>query len=459
MKNASGIFYLIGTTILLIVTNTIVSLLQTSKSEGSYNVSISAYEIIEAATLLLANVKDAEAQHSSYLITREPAVLEQYKFAEYEVDESYRKLYSLLNNFSLWHRNLIRLDELINLKRTLVRKTLKPEYNNKPDSERENEIKLIKTTETQIRDLVNHITSTEKRNLHAGHKQIETLTRRVQVFTVVSNWILLIIVISALVNIIRGRDEIQKLFSEVESKNKLLEAQKNELQNLSKDLIKQNSELERFAYSASHDMRAPGVNLLALLQLYDETEDASEKEYLISTIKEVADNLMVKLDDMIDLLRNKHESSTIIEKLSFMQIYSTVEKNLTADIKRTNAKLNFDFSEVPYITYPRVFLESIIQNLLSNALKYRHPDRTPQIAIKTYLLEEKTFLEVTDNGLGIDLKQHGSSVFGIYKTFHNLKDSKGVGLYITKAQIIAMGGSIEVISKPDVGSTFKVCFG
>lgn len=459
MKNAQSIFYLIGTTILLIVINTIFFLFQTSKNEKNHSQSMTTYETIETATSLLDNLEDAESHYQNFVISHDSTLLTQYNIAEHRLDESYIKLYSLLNNIPFQQKNLSRLNELINLKRIQTNKTLRPDYKLKSSAQKNQDVSLIRKAETQIREIIHNITSTEKTNLNASNKVIEKLTRRIQIFTVISNWILLIIVISALVNILNGRDEIEKLFSEVESKNNLLEVQKNNLQKLSQDLIKQNSELERFAYVASHDLRSPGVNLISLLHLYDEAEEASEKEYLINIMKEVADNLIVKLDDLIDLLKNKHETINIREKLTFMQIYATVEKNLTADIKKSKAKLNFDFSEVPYLTYPRSFLESIMQNLLSNALKYHHPDRTPQISVRTYKLNEKTYLEIKDNGIGIDLKEHGSDIFGIYKTFHQLKDSKGVGLYITKAQIIAMGGSIEVTSKPNVGSTFTVCFG
>lgn len=67
-------------------------------------------------------------------------------------------------------------------------------------------------------------------------------------------------------------------------------------------------------------------------------------------------------------------------------------------------------------------------------------------------------MNVSDNGVGIDMERYGSSIFGLYKTFHGHEDSRGVGLYITKNQIETMGGKIEVESKPNVGSTFKVYF-
>ena len=64
---------------------------------------------------------------------------------------------------------------------------------------------------------------------------------------------------------------------------------------------------------------------------------------------------------------------------------------------------------------------------------------------------------VSDNGLGIDMEKHGADLFGLYKTFHNNRNSKGVGLYITRAQVLSLGGRIEVSSTPGKGSPFTVC--
>ncbi|WP_264527412.1 ATP-binding protein [Flavobacterium sp. N2550] len=71
---------------------------------------------------------------------------------------------------------------------------------------------------------------------------------------------------------------------------------------------------------------------------------------------------------------------------------------------------------------------------------------------------KKTVLEISDNGIGIDLKKYGDKLFGMYKTFHENPDSKGIGLFITKNQIDAMGGYVTVESEPNVGTTFKIYF-
>jgi len=457
MKNSRGIFYFIGTTVILIVVNTIFFLFQTSKNEKNHASSMNTYETIETATLLLNDLKDAEISQRGYLLTNDPAYLAPYENADQQIDENYIKLYSLLNNSPEQQRNLDRLNELIVVKRNEIKQTLA--NHNKGLNNRtlaDNKGNSGKFSMDQIRELLDVITGIEKENLGKSNKEIEKLTKNIQVFTVISNWVLLIIVISALINILQSRDKIKALFDEVEDKNDLLESQKIELQNLSQDLIKQNAELERFAYVASHDLRSPSVNLISLLQLHDEAKDETERANLINIMKDVSDNLVVKLDDLIAILKSKHEAYAIHEKLVFKDIFTKVEKNLTADIKKTKARINYDFSEAPDINYPKSYLESILQNLLSNAIKYRDPERIPEISLKTYYRKDRIILEVKDNGLGIDLKQYSNDIFGIYKTFHQNKDSKGVGLYITKAQVVAMGGNIDLISKPNVGTTFIV---
>ena len=104
------------------------------------------------------------------------------------------------------------------------------------------------------------------------------------------------------------------------------------------------------------------------------------------------------------------------------------------------------------------FLESIMLNLTTNAIKYS--DENKKVSIEYFITDEPDFtvLNVKDNGLGIDLERYKDDVFGLYKTFHRKENSNGIGLYITKNQIESMNGKIEVESKVNEGSTFKVYF-
>ena len=104
------------------------------------------------------------------------------------------------------------------------------------------------------------------------------------------------------------------------------------------------------------------------------------------------------------------------------------------------------------------YLESIILNLMTNAVKYRSLDREPKIAISAKKQDGYLVLSISDNGLGIDLERYGDKLFGMYKTFHDNKDARGLGLYIIKNQIEAMDGNITVTSEVGKGSTFKVSF-
>ncbi|MDB5111030.1 MAG: domain/sensory box/EAL domain protein, partial [Mucilaginibacter sp.] len=104
------------------------------------------------------------------------------------------------------------------------------------------------------------------------------------------------------------------------------------------------------------------------------------------------------------------------------------------------------------------YMESIIFNLLSNAIKYRSLVRKPEVTISYFNMPRGKYgFVVTDNGIGIDLKKYGDQLFGMYKTFNGNHDAKGMGLFITKNQVESFGGSIEVISEVDKGTTFRVC--
>ena len=97
-------------------------------------------------------------------------------------------------------------------------------------------------------------------------------------------------------------------------------------------------------------------------------------------------------------------------------------------------------------------------NFFTNALKYKSPERTPLITINTEIKDEFVQVKIEDNGLGIDLKTYGEKLFGMYKTFHDTKDARGFGLFLTKNQIEAMNGKITIQSKVNKGTTFKVYF-
>jgi signal transduction histidine kinase len=101
-------------------------------------------------------------------------------------------------------------------------------------------------------------------------------------------------------------------------------------------------------------------------------------------------------------------------------------------------------------------MDSILMNLISNAIKYRHPDRAPRISIRTTRVDGEVCLSVRDNGLGMDLDSYGDKLFTLYGRFHSHVDGKGLGLYLVRTHVQAMGGRIEVESEPGKGTAFSV---
>src|SRR5206468_2921750 len=99
------------------------------------------------------------------------------------------------------------------------------------------------------------------------------------------------------------------------------------------------------------------------------------------------------------------------------------------------------------------YMDSILLNVLSNAVKYRRADQPLVVELKTEVKNNELQLTIKDNGRGINLEQHKNNIFGLYKTFHGNQDAKGVGLFITKWQIEAMSGKIEVTSEENKGTS------
>jgi signal transduction histidine kinase len=131
---------------------------------------------------------------------------------------------------------------------------------------------------------------------------------------------------------------------------------------------------------------------------------------------------------------------------------------LSSFLRHHNAKIINQVSDETYVKVVPAYLDSILMNFITNAVKFRDPKREPEIRISTSVNEDYTILRIADNGLGIDLKKHGSKLFGMYKTFHENAEARGIGLYITKNQVEAMEGKITTTSKVGKGTTFNIHF-
>jgi signal transduction histidine kinase len=164
---------------------------------------------------------------------------------------------------------------------------------------------------------------------------------------------------------------------------------------------------------------------------------------------------MVNLNNVINI----QTSIDVVTEPLNLRDYIGRTLNVLSD--QINVKSVVICNDVPadiIVNYNPAYLESILLNFIFNAIRYSHPERRPLISLKSYRENDQVVLEVSDNGIGIDLDKFGDQLFGMYKTFTENPDSKGLGLFISKNQIDAMNGMVTVQSVLNEGTTFKIYF-
>jgi signal transduction histidine kinase len=238
-----------------------------------------------------------------------------------------------------------------------------------------------------------------------------------------------------------------------------ISSQKEKEQNLIEtlDLVNnQKNKLLNFAYIVSHNLKSHAGNLGTLLKLNE--SGMFEQEEFLSYIKTVSNELSSTIDNLSELIKVQNNQNINKEQLNLKVYLKKVFNILMEDIHRLKVNI---IDLVPLdqtIFFNPAYLESILLNLTSNAIKYSSPERDPKITYSIESVDNFIVLKIEDNGLGIDLERFREHLFGLYKTFHTNKDSSGIGLHITKNQIDAMNGKIEVESVVNKGSVFKVFF-
>lgn len=230
-----------------------------------------------------------------------------------------------------------------------------------------------------------------------------------------------------------------------------------ELQRTNQELIEHNNQMEQFAFIAAHNLRAPLVRVLGLANLIQMGESEEDKRTALEKLISSTHDLDQVVKDLNAILNIKRHTGNFTE-VDLNESLTRTKRILEKEIDDTGTKMMHNFSEADKVYAIAPYVESILYNLISNSIKYRDPERTPYIAIKTTHEQEFVCLAVMDNGLGIDLHKYKQNIFSLYKRFHLHVEGKGLGLYLVKTQIEALGGRVEVRSEPNEGTTFHVYF-
>lgn len=230
------------------------------------------------------------------------------------------------------------------------------------------------------------------------------------------------------------------------------------LQNSLDIVASQNSTLFNFAHIVSHDLRSHSSNLSLISHLLKEAQTSEDKLDLLSNIEDISENLEAAITQLNDMVTRQNILKKERQLVKFKDALDVVIASTSSLIKRENAEIIAEFDRLNEISYISEYLESILLNLITNAVKYKYKGRRPIIYIQTYTENGEHYLELSDNGVGIDLDEHGDKMFGMYRTFHRHPEANGIGLFITKNQVEAMGGNISVTSTVNIGTTFKIKF-
>jgi len=221
---------------------------------------------------------------------------------------------------------------------------------------------------------------------------------------------------------------------------------------------KQNKKLVNFAHIVSHNLRSNSTNISMLSGMLASNTAKGRTDEFIGMIQKSSEKLEETLNQLNEIIKIQATNKNDLIKIKVKPILLDVCESINAIIKESKAKISIDIDEEISVWGIKPYLTSIFLNLLTNSIKYRNSDNVLHIQIEAKVLENQTILSFKDNGLGIDLERHGQNLFGMYKTFHRHKDAKGIGLFISKNQMEAMDGKIEVTSKVSKGSCFFLYF-
>lgn len=235
--------------------------------------------------------------------------------------------------------------------------------------------------------------------------------------------------------------------------------QEKEKEKLIIELIQKNKDLKQFSYITSHNLRAPLSNLTGLLNLIEDIpiENLELKEILNGFSKSTY-LLNETINDLVKVIVIKDNSSLQKEPIQLEEIFAKVINQLSFQIEFSKPTINIDLKKVSILNSNKAYLESIILNLITNSLKFKSENRKLEINITASKNGGAVIITFSDNGIGIDLKRNRNKVFGLYQRFHNYPDSKGLGLYLVKSQVETMGGSIDIESTVNKGTTFTLTF-
>lgn len=248
---------------------------------------------------------------------------------------------------------------------------------------------------------------------------------------------------------------ILTLFAEILTliKNRTLE--QGERERLLEKTTKQNDRFKDFSFITSHNIRSSVANFIALLDIQETNPTNPE---INKMLKETAHKLNLTLSNVNELLNFENELEDM--SISHCNLHQSIRHALETNnqlILENHARIKNQVDEDLMIEGYPAYVDSIFHNLITNAVKYGVTENSSKIEIRADSCGKLVNIEVKDYGLGIDIRKHGEKLFKLGSRFHaDTKDGQGLGLFMIKRHVEAMGGSIGIESELNEGTTIKI---
>jgi signal transduction histidine kinase len=229
----------------------------------------------------------------------------------------------------------------------------------------------------------------------------------------------------------------------------------NERESIIEELTTINNDLKQFSFITSHNLRAPLSNILGLLDVVDKENLNSTNQQFFQMLQTCSGQLKDTIEDLTEMIVIRNKAPREVELVNLETTFKEVREVYLNNVDDIAHNLTTDF-QLMEAALSKPYLSSIFTNLLSNAIKYRSPERVLTIHVSSKQDEEECVIRFGDNGLGMDTNRLKNRLFGMYQRFHENVEGKGLGLFIVKSQVNAMGGNITVESEVNKGTTFTL---
>jgi len=236
----------------------------------------------------------------------------------------------------------------------------------------------------------------------------------------------------------------------------IVEKRTAELKLANTDLENKNKQLEQFAFMAAHNLRSPVATIVGLTMLMEDDESVDTQREVVKRISTSVRKLDVIVKSLSSILSDPKVALRLFEECDLDLISKESRDILSAEIIESGVQIVTDFHSCQIISSVKAYLHNLFYNMLSNAMKYRKTGVDARIEITSQRFGTDVQIIFKDYGTGIDLALHGHELFIPFKRFSTKIEGAGIGLYLIKTQMEALGGSIKVESVLGESTTFTV---